>query len=174
MNLTTSGRVSLFSGIGVLTAVLTNRLIFTPLDSLALTQSRSDILGVIAGATLVLYGVGKAEIADQKKAVDLSGVDVRQGFGRDDIATAEVEWMAIALLEAIPNVRSCAVIINGVGCYFLGRFRFPNVTADVVEDGVIDRALRSGTRAYLADLKTVPVKETEFGYLPINCQVCHS
>lgn len=172
MKLTATGRASLFGGIGILTALLTNRLVFTPLDSLALTQSRSDILGVIAGTTLLLYGVGKAEIADRKKAVELSGVDVRQGFGGGDAVSDEVEWGATALLEAIPNVRSCAVLIDGVGRHFLGRFRDEEVSASIVPDGVVDRALQKGQRAYLADMKTVPVKEVEFGYLPDNCQVC--
>lgn len=167
-----TGRASLYGGIGILTAVLTNRLAFTPLDALALTQSRSDILGVITGATLVLYGVGKAEIADRQKAVELSGVDIRKGFNdRADPVVAEIEWAAVALVEAIPNVRSCAVVVNGVGSYFLGRFRESNVRFEVSANGVIDTAMKRGNRAYLADMKTVPVKEIEFGFLPSNCQV---
>lgn len=173
MKLTSTGRASLYSGIGLLTAVLTNRLVLTPLDSLAQTQSRSDILGVIAGATLVLYGVGKAEIADTKKPVQLSGVDVRKGFEDmpDSNIGYEVEWAATALLSAIPNVKSCAFFVDGVGRFFLGRFRENEFAASVITDGVLELALRKGERVYLADMKTVLVKDVEFGYLPNNCQV---
>lgn len=166
------GSVSLYGGVGILTAVLTNRLLLTPLDSLAMTQSRSDILGVIAGATLVLYGVGKAEIAERKEAVEMSGQDVYQGFETKSRLSREVHWASSAILEGVPNVRSFAIIIDGVGQYFTGKFREARVDAAVVNDGTIARAMASGQRAYLADMKVVPVKELEFGFLPSNCQVC--
>lgn len=171
MKLTTTGRASLYGGIGILTALLTNRLVLTPLDFLAQTQSRSDILGVIAGTTLLLYGVGKAEITDSKQAVELSGVDVRRGFEDDSDIRYEVEWAATALLSAIPNVKSCAVFVDGVGRFFLGRFRENEVAATVMTDGVLELAMQKGERVYLADMKTVPVKDVEFGFLPNNCQV---
>lgn len=167
----TPGRVSLYTGITALAAVLTNRLFFTPFDSLALTQSRSDILAVITGATLVLYGVGKAEIADKKPAVELSGVDIRRGFENGDLVGREVEWAMDALIEAVPNVRSCAVVVDGVGRYLVGRFRGENVAVQVLDGGVVAGAIESGKRAYMADMKVVPVKETEFGFFPENCQV---
>lgn len=171
---TSPGRASLYGGIAVLTAVLTNRLVFTPLDNLAVTQSRSDILGVIAGATLVLYGVGKAEIADSKKAVELVGVDLRVGFEKSDLLATEIQWAAAALCKGVPNVRSVAVLVDGVGKYFYGRFRNEQVTARVVEDGIVAGALQRGERVYLGDMKVVPVKEIEFAFLPTNCQVCLS
>lgn len=168
------GRTSLYGGIGVLAAVLTNRLVYSPIDGMTQAQSRSDILGVIAGAALLLYGVGKAEVTDSKQAVELSGVDVRRGFG--DVADIqigyELEWAAEALVCSIPNIKSCAVFVNGVGRTFLGRFRENEVSAKVIPGGVLELALQKGERAYLADLKTVPVKDVEFGFLPSNCQVC--
>jgi len=175
MRATDTGRASLYGGIGILSAVLTNRLVFTPLDSLALTQSRSDIIGVVAGATLVLYGVGRAEILDKKEAVELSGIDVRKGFeGGSNRVTREVELASSALLSSVPNIRSFAVFVGGVGTYFVGRFRNNEVCAVVRENGIIANALNGKERAYLADMKVVPVKEIEFGFLPSNCQVSHS
>lgn len=167
----TTGKASLYCGIGVLAGVLTNRLLLTPLDSLAMTQSRSDILGVIAGATLVLYGVGKAEIADVKKAVEMDGQYVRQGFNDSSYIGQEVEWAASAISQGAPNVCSFALVIDGVGKCFIGKFRNSDVEMNVVDNGTISNAMASGKRAYLADMKVVPVKEMEFGFLPSNCQV---
>lgn len=167
----TLGKTSLYTGIGILAGVLTNRLLLTPLDSLAMTQSRSDILGVITGATLILYGVGKAEIADAKKAVEMGGEFIRQGFTPDDTLSGEVEWAASATFAGVPNIRSFCVIANGVGQFFIGQFRDEEVAAVMVEGGTIDNSIASGKRAYLADMKTVPTKELEFGFLPSNCQV---
>lgn len=174
MKMMTTGRTSLYSGICILASVLTNRLVFTPLDSIAMAQSRSDILGVITGATLLLYGVGKADIAArQKEAVQLRGVDVRKGFSNDENRSVgyELEWAAEALLSAVPNIKSCAIFVNGTGWAFLGRFRDQDVTAELSPGGVLDLALKKGERAYLADMKTVPVKDVQFGFLPSNCQV---
>lgn len=172
------GRPSLYTGVTILTAVLANRILFTPLDSLAMTQSRSDILGVIAGATLVLYGVGKAEVAESKAAVELDGVDLRLGIstiesiGGPQLAY-ETEWAANAIFKCNPNICSFVLISGGVGCCFFGRFRSSDAhtALDVPEGGTIYNSMVSGQRAYLADMKVVPVKETEFGFFPVNCQV---
>lgn len=164
------GRASLYTGITLLTALLTNRLAFTPLDSLSLTQSRSDILGLLTSATLVLYAVGKADIAAKpRQAVQLDGFDVRQGFQID--TTGELNWMFTALMAANPNVRSCALFLDQTVVACLGRFRMNHVHATTVQGGVIQTTLADGKRAYLADMKTVPVKDVEFGFLPANCQV---
>eukprot|EP00177_Eucheuma_denticulatum_P006360 GFKZ01011595.1.p1 GENE.GFKZ01011595.1~~GFKZ01011595.1.p1 ORF type:complete len:257 (+),score=25.16 GFKZ01011595.1:249-1019(+) len=163
------GRVSLYTGITLLTALLTNRLAFTPLDTLSLTQSRSDILGVLTSATLVLYAVGKAEIAAKpRQAVQLDGFDIRQGFQIDP--TGELQWMFTALMAANRNIRSCALFLDQDAVACLGRFRTNHVHATTRQGGVIQTALLDGKRAYLADMKTVPVKDLEFGFLPANCQ----
>lgn len=164
----TAGRLPLFTGASLLSALLINRLIFTPLDTLAVSQSRSDLLGVASAATLVLYGVGRADIAARTRdAVQLDGFDVRQGIEEG----GEVEWLMECLIGGNVNVRSCALFVGEVGKCFMGQFRDNVVEGRVVPGGVVDLARRNGRRVYLADLKTVPVKETEFGYLPRDCQV---
>lgn len=178
------GRASVYGGAGLLGAALCNRLFLTPWDgSLALTQSRSDILCVIAGATLVLYGVGRAEIGGRAQTVSLDGVDVRQGFssstdGDDNNynnaeASREAFHAATAVLAAVPNARSFAVVEREGrrGVYFAGLFREQRVELQVPPGGVVDNVMSSGKRAYLADMKVVPVKEVEFGFLPEKCQV---
>lgn len=164
-------RLSLYCGIGALAGILGNRLLLTPLDSLAMTQSRSDILGIIAGATLVLYGVGKAEVVERKEAVEMDGVDVRRGFDSSNKLSEEVEWSARAIMEGVPNIKSFLWVEQGRGKYFLGRFRGSDVSMTAVQEGVIETAVASGRRAYLADMKVVPVREYEFGFLPTKCQV---
>lgn len=164
-------RVSLYCGSGALAGILGNRLLLTPLDSLAMTQSRSDILGIIAGATLVLYGVGKAEVVERKEAVEMDGIDVRRGFSSGDALSDEIEWAAQAIMEGVPNIKSFLWVEQGDGKYFLGRFRDDNLTVTTVNEGVIETAIASDRRAYLADMKVVPVREYEFGFLPTKCQV---
>lgn len=163
-----AGRLPLLGGTALLSALLINRLVFTPLDTLALSQSRSDIVGVVSAATLVLYGVGRADIAARTRdVVELDGFDVRQGFEEG----GEAEWLMECLMGGNANVRSCALFVGEVGTYFIGRFRERVVDGKVVPGGVVDLARREGRRVYLADLRTVPVKEVEFGYLPRECQV---
>lgn len=138
-----------------------------------MTQSRSDILGVITGATLVLYGVGKVEIADGKQAVEIGGMDVTKGFngyGNSNM-DSEIEWAVQAIFKGLPNVRSFAFVVNGEAKWFMGRFRNEQVEMTVVRGGIVEGVMNSGQRAYLADMKVVPVKETEFVFLPSNCQV---
>lgn len=171
MAMSTKARIGLYGGGTVLTSVLTNRLLFTPLDALALTQSRSDIIGVVAGATLLLYGLGRAEILDLKETVDLGGVDVKAGLEEGSALRKEVLWASEALFAATPNIRSCALVVDGEDRFRIGRFRDAKVRASVMEGGIVASALATGNRAYLADLKVVPGKELEFGYLPSNCQV---
>lgn len=166
-----ASRVSLYGGIGVLAAVLTNRIVLTPLNDLATVQARSDILGVITGAALVLYGVGKAEIIEKKKQVDMEGDDVRRGFSQTDRVSREIQWAAQALYFGMGSVKSCVIIRGGVGSVYIGKLRSKDAEANVREGGVVQGALNKGERAYLADMKVFPVKEVEFGFLPNNCQV---
>lgn len=165
-----TGKPAFYGGIVVLVGVLANRIVLTPLDSLAMTQSRSDILGVIAGATLLLYGVGKAEIAVPKKAVEMGGNYVSQGFDNENVITSEIEWVARTIFLGLPNIRSFA-LVGGKNQYFLGMFRNTAVKVALSNGETIDNAIKNGKRAYLADMKVVPVKDTEFGFLPTNCQV---
>lgn len=166
-----TGKPSFYTGIGVLAAVLINRVFLTPLDNLALTQSRSDIIGVVAGATLVLYGVGKAEITDKRETVDIGGEEVQENIIGEEQVSNEVQWASSAIFKAIPSIQSFTFIKTGRGLFYSGRFRDEKVVISTSDDGIIQQAITSGERAYLADMKIVPVKETEFAFLPKNCQV---
>lgn len=164
------GRTSLITGGCLLTGLLGNRLFLTPLDGLTATQSRADIVGVIAGATLVLYGLARAEVSERRASVEMGGVQVKAGF--EDSKAEVVERCAQSLIDGIQGAKSVTVMVGGEGKFFLGRFRTAAPEARVVGEGIVAKAMDSGKRAYLADMKVVPVRETEFGFLPQKCQVC--
>jgi hypothetical protein len=169
--------LALFSGGALLSCFLLNRLFLTPIDAMYPPQARSDILGVIASATLLLYGLGRIELAERRAAVEVGGVDVMDGFQMNDADTAsialsnEVVWTATVLFDALPNVKSFALVLNSGKCFRVGRFRSREAIPFVAPGGIALRTLETGKRAYLADLNVVPVKEVEFGFLPENCQV---
>lgn len=164
------GRVSLITGGCLLTGLLGNRLLLTPLDGLTATQSRADILGVIAGATLVLYGLARAEVSERRASVEMGGIQVKSGFEGSNAEVAE--RCAQAVIDGIEGAKSVAVMVRGEGRFFLGQFSTEAPATHMVEEGIVAKAMGSGKRAYLADMKVVPVRETEFGFLPQKCQVC--
>ncbi|CAN8068553.1 unnamed protein product [Agarophyton chilense] len=98
----------------------------------------------------------------------MGGVDVATGF--EGPQGSKVERGARALLEGIEGVKSVAVMVKGEGRFFLGKFREEMPVATVQKEGIIWNAFKSGNRSYLADMKVVPVRETEFGFLPKECQ----
>ncbi|KAI0566891.1 Cofactor assembly of complex C subunit B [Gracilaria domingensis] len=162
------GRMSLITGGCLLTGLLGNRLILTPLDGLTATQSRADLLGVAASATLILYGLARTEISEKRARVEMGGVDVAAGF--EGSRSVGVQLGCRALLDGVQGVKSVAVVVKGQGRFFMGKFRAEVPVLILEQEGVISKALQSGNRAYLADMKVVPVRETEFGFLPKECQ----
>lgn len=161
----TSRPLPLYTGIATLTAVLVNRLFLTPLDALPPPQSREDILAVGGAAALILYGLGRADVAEKKaEVVALEGVEFSEGM------EGSVGWACRALILGVPAVRSFVFVVDGQVVGREGVFR-EGALVVVPGGGIVDEAVRKGERAYLADMKVVPVKEVEFGYLPENVQV---
>jgi hypothetical protein len=163
--------VALGGGCAILAAVLLNRALLTPLDALPPPQARGDLLAVSAAAALVLYGLGRAEVAERAAApVDVGGVEVQVGLDGSG-AAAQAAWTARALFKGVPAVRSFALVVDGAEVYRVGRFRDADAAALAPAGGIAAGVMESGRRAYLADLKVVPVREVEFGFLPQLCQV---
>jgi hypothetical protein len=164
--------LALGTGAVILTSALLNRTIFTPLDALPPPQARCDLLTVAAASALILYGLGRAEVAEkEREVVEIGGVDVRQGLDGRGTLSEQADWTARALFKGIPAVRSLALVREGKELFRLGRFRDTEVESFVLAGGIAANVLESGKRAYLADLKVVPTREVEFGFFPEKCQV---
>lgn len=165
---------ALAGGIAVLGSVFINRVLFTPSDSLPPPQSREDLLAVAAAAALTLYGLGRADVSEREQGpVELDGVDVRVGFENSSrgLLASRVDWTSRAVFSGIPAVKSFAFVVDGQELFRAGRFRDATCKSFVPEGGIADGVVRSGERAYLADLKVVPVRDTEFTFFPEKCQV---
>lgn len=165
------GQYPFYAGVTLLAGLLVNRLLLTPLGNLAINQSRSDIIGVVAGATLLLYGVGKAELSDKREVVEIGGEQIFKNVRKKGPGGEEIIWASRAIFGAIPSIKSFVFIENGEGQFYSGRFRSKDVEVSLKGEGIIARAMATGTRSYLADMKVVPVKETEFSFFPSKCQV---
>lgn len=176
-NSPSSRPAALAGGIAVLGTVFFNRVFLTPLEALPPPQSRADLLAVASAAALMLYGLGRADVAEREQGpVELDGVDVRVGLEADGGSELELasrmDWTSRSIFRGIPAVKSFAVVVDGKEVCRVGRFRDANCAAFVRDGGIADGVLQSGERAYLADLKVVPVKDVEFGFFPEKCQVC--
>lgn len=164
--------LALGGGVAFLTAVLVNRVFFTPLDFLPPPQARGDLLAVSASAALILYGVGRADVQEKvREQVEIGGVHVESGYEGPEALANQLDWTARALFKGIPTVRSFALINDGKELCRYGRFRDEEVESEAPAGGIAANALESGKRAYLADLKVVPTAEVELAFLPENCQV---
>lgn len=164
--------LALGGGVAILAAVLVNRVFFTPLDFLPPPQARGDLLAVSASAALILYGLGRADVAERvREKVEMGGVDVEEGYDGPEVLANQLEWTARALFKGIRTVRSFALIHDGKELCRYGRFRDKQVESEAPAGGIAMTALENRKRAYLADLKVVPTAEVEFAFLPDNCQV---
>ncbi len=152
--------------------VFANRLLLTPLDDLPFAQPRADLLAVISAGTLVLYGLTRVEVTDRTRvSVDMGGVEVRSGFEGGGRVVSFADWAARTIFAGAPAFKSFALVVGGEELCRVGRFRDEESTAAAPAGGIAAGAAESGKRAYLADLKVVPVRETEFAFLPEMCQV---
>lgn len=186
--------LALAGGTLLLTSTLANRLFITSLEQFDTAQSQADILTVVGAATLVLYGLGRVSVQESKESVDVGGVDVHVGFetdikiskfetGNDNVTVAnpkpsllqrarnEAQWISKTLFASIPSITSFAVLLDGTELCRAGRFRSKDAVSSAPPNGIAANSLETGKRAYLADMKVVPVKEVEFGFLPEKCQV---
>ena len=71
------------------------------------------------------------------------------------------------MVRGVPAVRSFVFVVDEKVVGRKGVFREGAEVVVPVGD-IVDSAVRKGERAYLADMKVVPVKEVEFGFLPEN------
>ncbi len=150
--------------------LLLNRLAFSP--DLLTSQSRSDALGVVLSALLILTGLLWQQVQPlPPKAVELEG---KQGFELEDTLTdeqkLELGWATRSLLLASP-AQSIVLIYDN--CLILRRGILSDINygpGQTIEPGtILQRVLSQHKSVYLVDLKLFPAR-VEFDYLPVNTQ----
>jgi 4-amino-4-deoxy-L-arabinose transferase-like glycosyltransferase len=146
------------------TLLLINRLLTPDLTN---SQSRSDALGVILSALLILTGLLWQRIQPQlPDAVDLIG---EEGFElAPDLPEAiqtELAWASHLLLT---NTVTRSVLVWYQGRVLLRRGILSS-TAEVVPGAIVQRVLSTQKPIYLVKLALYPGR-IEFNYLPENTQ----
>ncbi|QZZ21835.1 cofactor assembly of complex C subunit B [Leptothermofonsia sichuanensis E412] len=146
------------------TLLLLNRL-FTP--DLTNSQARSDVLGVILSAVLILTGLLWQQVQPRlPESVELIG---EEGFELlpelpDDVKT-ELAWASHLLLT---NTATRSLLVWYDGQVLLRRGILPE-TREVTPGPILQRVLEKQKPVYLVALKLYPGK-IEFNYLPENTQ----
>ncbi|MGK7907648.1 MAG: cofactor assembly of complex C subunit B [Synechococcus sp.] len=151
--------------------LLINRIAFSP--ALLNSQSRSDALGVVLSALLILTGLLWQQVQPkQPKAVVLEG---KQGFEFDETLTQtqtlELGWATRSLLLASP-AQTIAVIYDS--CLLLRRGILSDGDSGMLGESIqlgsiLQRVVSQQKPVYLVDLKLFPAR-FEFDFLPSNTQ----
>lgn len=144
--------------------LLLNRFL-TP--ALTESQARSDVMGIILSALLVLTGLLWQQVQPTlPEAVQLDG---EEGFelaeDLPDTVKTELAWASHLLLT---NTVTRSLVAYHKGQVLMRRGVL-GPTAEVVPGAILQRVLTTGKAVYLVDLKLYPGR-LEFAYLPGNTQ----
>lgn len=144
--------------------LLTNRLLTPQLTS---SQARSDALGVIISAVLILTGLLWQQV--QMRSPDTVDLIGEQGFdlsqGLPDQVKTELAWASHLLLTNTVT-RSLVVVYKGK---VLLRRGILGVNPEVKPGAILQRVIEKQKPVYLVNLNIYPGK-IEFDYLPENTQ----
>ncbi len=152
---------------GILSGILlfANRMVTTDLTE---TQSRSDAVGVIISALLILVGLLWDKI--QAKIPDSVALIGEEQFYLDDrlseACRTELAWASHCLLN---NTVTQSVLFYWDGTTVLRRGILPPGALDVTTGPIVSRILTNHKAVYLVDTSKYPGK-VEFNYLPENIQ----
>ncbi|MGG6238027.1 cofactor assembly of complex C subunit B [Nodosilinea sp. AN01ver1] len=146
------------------TLLLLNR-VLTP--ALTESQARSDVMGVILSALLILTGLLWQRVQPiAPEAVILAG---DEGFELDDALPDEIKtelaWASHLLLT---NTVTRSVVVYHQGKTLLRRGILA-AKAEVTPGPILQRVLETGKAVYLVKLSIYPGR-VEFDYLPENTQ----
>jgi 4-amino-4-deoxy-L-arabinose transferase-like glycosyltransferase len=154
----------LFVGILGGTLLLVNRLTTTQLTE---SQSRSDVLGVILSAILILVGLLWQQIQPRSpEAVTLigkEGMELADDF--PDVVKTELAWASHLLLT---NTVTKSLVVYYQEKMLLRR-GILGANPEVKPGNIVRRVIETGKPIYLVDLKLFPGR-IEFDYLPENTQ----
>ncbi len=130
-------------------------------------QARSDVLGVIACAILILTGLLWQQVQprwpDRVELIGQEGFELKPGL--PESVQAELAWASHLLLT---NTVTRSLILWYEGEVLLRRGILPD-QKDVIPGPIVQRVLEKQKPVYLVALKTYPGK-IEFNYLPENTQ----
>lgn len=131
------------------------------------SQARSDVMGIVLSALLVLTGLLWQRVQPRSpEAVELQG---KQGFELDEalpeVVQTELAWASHLLLTNTAT-RSLIAYYDG---HVLMRRGILGPTAEVSPGAILNRVLEKDKAVYLVDLKLYPGR-VEFAYLPENTQ----
>lgn len=146
------------------TLLLINRLLTSQLTQ---AQARSDILGVILSALLILTGLLWQQVTPRSpEAVELIGEE-RFELAPDlpEAVKTELAWASHLLLT---NTVTRSLVIFYQGKVLLRRGILPT-QSEVKPGPIVQRVLEKNKPIYLVDLKIYPGR-IEFNYLPENTQ----
>ncbi|MGF1567566.1 MAG: cofactor assembly of complex C subunit B [Nodosilinea sp.] len=157
-------QIPMVAGLAGGTLLLLNR-VLTP--ALTESQARSDVMGVILSAVLILTGLLWQRVQPvPPEAVVLVG---DEGFElADDLsegARTELAWASHLLLT---NTVTRSIVAYRQGKTMLRRGVLGPV-AEVTPGPILNRVLATGKAVYLVNLKIYPGR-LEFDYLPENTQ----
>ncbi|HEY9738676.1 MAG TPA: cofactor assembly of complex C subunit B [Trichocoleus sp.] len=157
-------RLPIVVGILGSSLLLVNR-VLTP--ALTDSQARSDVMGVILSALLVLTGLLWQRVQPvTPEAVTLVG---EEGFELDDslpdVVKTELAWASHLLLT---NTVTRSVVVYWQGRVLMRR-GILGPTAEVQPGAILQRVMKTGKAVYLVALKIYPGR-VEFTYLPENTQ----
>ena len=146
------------------TLLLVNRLLTSQITD---SQARSDALGIIEGAVLILVGLLwqqiQAKIPDTVELIGDSGLEIDEEL--TEAAKTELAWASHLLLTNTVT-RSLAVYYEGKTILRRGIL---GKNPQVKPGAIVERVLSKNKPVYLVNLNLYPGK-VEFDYLPENTQ----
>ena len=143
--------------------LLINRLLTSQLSD---AQARSDALGVILSALLILTGLLWQQVAPRSPdAVELVGEERFELAPLPEPVRIELAWASHLLLT---NTVTRSLVVYYQGKVLLRRGILP-AKADVKPGAILQRVLEKHKPVYLVNLKIYPGR-VEFDYLPENTQ----
>ena len=144
--------------------LLTNRLVTPQLTS---SQSRSDVLGIILSAVLILTGLIWQRVQPRSpEAVELIGVEgLEMKSDLPEVVKTELAWASHLLLT---NTATRSLLVWYQGEVLLRRGILSS-NGEVKPGKILQRVLDTQKPVYLVKLDLYPGK-IEFNYLPENTQ----
>jgi hypothetical protein len=162
-------RLPLVTGLLGSALLVVNRLVFTP--ELLTSQSRSDALGILLSALLILTGLLWQQIQPLPPQTTplqgIAGLDWHPELSESE--KLELAWASHTLLT---TTAARTVVIWFEGQTLLQRGILANVEQlpQIEPKSILQRVLQTGRPVYLVDLKLFPARAEFDGFLPEGSQ----